>query len=81
MSEYEKSADELESASHLQEQLNLAGRRAVEAALAPQTHPEFNGADCIGCGESLPPVRLAHKRIRCAECQTEIERLEKMRRR
>lgn len=81
MSEYEKSADELETASHLQEQMNLAGRRAAEAAMAPQTHPDFDGAHCLDCDVDMPAVRLAYGRIRCTACQVAADKLAKLRRR
>jgi hypothetical protein len=75
----EKSADVLDTASELQDLMNIDARAAVAAADRPQSHPDFNGRDCVECGEALPGVRLAYKRIRCAPCQTEVERLAKMR--
>lgn len=66
---YEKCADELEQASHLQEQLNLAGRKASEAALAPQTVGDERVAECVVCEDPLPEVRIVMKRIRCVTCQ------------
>lgn len=77
MSEYEKSADELEMASHLQDQLNTQGRKVVAAALAPQTHPDFNGKDCLDCEVELPPVRIAMGRIRCTVCQIAQDKINK----
>lgn len=79
MTEYEKSADVLESASHLQDQLNLAGRRAAEAAMAPQTHPDFDGVHCLDCEVDMPQVRLAYRRIRCTACQVAADKLAKLR--
>jgi hypothetical protein len=73
---YEKTADDLELASHLQEQLNLAGRKAAEAALAPQTPKDKDGnhvkvTHCVeeDCGEALAPLRVEMGRTRCTPCQ------------
>lgn len=72
----ERSADDLEQASHLQEQLNMGGRKACENALAPQTPKGKDGqhikvTHCIeeDCGEPLPPIRIEMKRTRCTTCQ------------
>jgi hypothetical protein len=75
----ERSADVLDTAAELQEQMNADARAAVAAADRPQTHPDFNGSDCVECGEALPGVRLAYQRIRCMPCQAEVERLAKRR--
>ena len=75
---YEKSADDLEMAAHLQDQLNAEGRYACQRANAPQSAPGVKQTTCVACGEDLPPVRIEYKRIRCAVCQTEVERLTKL---
>lgn len=76
----ERSADELDAASELQEQANVDGLARVRAALI-ETHKDFDGIHCVNpdCGEELPPVRIAYKRVRCAPCQAEIERQERLR--
>ena len=45
---------------------------------APETHPEFNGVDCIECNEPIPPARLSLHKVRCVECQSRLERIKKM---
>jgi len=70
----ERSADELEMAGQLEELERERGRAVVRDALRPVKHPDFNGSDCVDCGDKLPPVRLAYKWVRCAPCQSEIER-------
>ncbi len=75
---YEKVADDLELASHLQEQLNAAGVAAVRLANAPETAEGMTVDACVDCDDPLPAVRIAYKRIRCACCQTEKERLAKL---
>lgn len=77
----ERTADELETADQLQELGRADGLARVRDALKAEHHPDFDGVNCVSCGDELAPVRIAYKRVRCAACQTEIERQEKMRRR
>ena len=44
------------------------------AALAPQTHPDFDGEHCIDCDSVIPAQRLAWGRIYCTSCQSRIEK-------
>lgn len=76
----ERTADELETAEEVREQAVVDGLASVRAQLV-QTHPDFDGIHCINprCGEELPPVRIAYKRVRCAPCQAEVERQERVR--
>lgn len=73
----ERTADILDTAPDLQERANAEGLARVRQQLV-QTHPNFNGVDCIGCGDPLPAVRLAYKRVRCTLCQTEEDNRLKM---
>jgi len=80
---YEKVADELEHAAHLQDQLNIAGVKHVRKALAPETPKGVDGRHikqfiCIECEDPLPPIRMAMGRLRCTTCQVEKERLAKL---
>lgn len=83
---YEKEADPLALAAHLQEQLNMAGRRACEQALVPQTPKDEKGKHlavllCVECEVELPPVRIVMGRVRCTPCQIdEDKRLKQLRR-
>lgn len=78
----ERTADELDMAADLQQRANDDGLARVRLQLV-QSHPDFDGVHCIepDCGEELPAVRIAYKRVRCAACQTEVERREKLGRR
>ena len=40
---------------------------------APQTHQDFDGKNCVECGDEMPKERLAMQRVRCVHCQTAIE--------
>lgn len=65
--------DETDYAQHLQlmEQADVS-RRARELN-RPQTHPDFDGQHCIECEIQIPLLRLQAGRIRCVDCQEEIE--------
>jgi hypothetical protein len=76
----ERTADELEAAEEIREQGVVDGLARVRLQLV-QTHKGFDGRHCIGCGDELPAVRIAYKRVRCTPCQAEVERLEKLGRR
>lgn len=45
----------------------------VRAALAPEVHPDFDGENCVECGDPIPTQRLAMGRVRCTGCQGVIE--------
>ena len=53
--------------------LATALSRAVGKS-APETHPDFNGLDCVDCLEPIPAARLALGRVRCVECQERREK-------
>ena len=69
--------DETDYAQHLQlmEQADIA-RRAREMN-RPQTHPNFDGKHCLECDIEMPPARLQAGRIRCVDCQEEVEAAER----
>lgn len=65
--------DETDYAQHLQlmEQADIS-RRARELN-RPQVHPDFDGEHCIECDIQIPQARLQAGRIRCVDCQEEVE--------
>lgn len=67
-------ADEADFAEELNELYLTAALAHQAQKLAPQSHPDFDGHTCIECGCEIPHLRLAQSRIRCVDCQTEIER-------
>ena len=67
-------SDSLDQAAVIQDMINNKGIAAAALKTAPQTHPDFDGKNCVACGDELPPVRLAYGRIRCVICQTILER-------
>lgn len=56
------------------------GVASVRSRLAPQTHPDFDGKHCVDemCGEEIPKARLDMGRIRCTECESRLEKLNKV---
>lgn len=47
----------------------------------PETHPDFDGKNCIDCAYEIPKERLEMKKIRCVDCQQELEDYRKRRQR
>lgn len=64
---------EFEIASNTTERLHAEGVAMVQLRLAPQHHPDFDGAHCLDCETPLPALRLEMGRIRCVECQTSLD--------
>lgn len=48
-------------------------QRRARALNAPESHPEFNGTDCVTCGEIIPLARRELKKVRCVDCQGLLE--------
>lgn len=71
--ERERTADLIEHASAISEQILEGEIRAQLAKAAPESDPDFDGVHCLECGEDIPAARLALKRILCVSCQTRKE--------
>ena len=39
----------------------------------PEIHPDFDGVHCVECWEDIPHARLALKKVRCVDCQNDLE--------
>jgi len=39
----------------------------------PESHPDFNGKECVECGIEIPLARLKMHKVRCVDCQNELE--------
>lgn len=68
--EVEHSADMYDQAAAVSELLLEAALARQADKMAPQTHPDFDGAHCLDCGVPMPATRLIASRIRCTECET-----------
>ena len=69
----EKHADPIDEATALAASLTESAVAAARRANARETHPDFDGENCVECGDAIPPARLAWGKIRCISCQTELE--------
>lgn len=66
--------NEFEMAEALREGEIIASIARSQQALAPETSEDFDGENCVDCGNEIPAERLAMKRIRCTHCQGLKER-------
>ncbi len=76
MSLIEKSANENDMASDLEEAFREKAIKAAQLSLK-QHHPDFDGVNCLDCREPVPELRLTMGRIRCVYCQNIEERRQK----
>ena len=67
-------ADIIDIANAFQARLNSDAEFRARGKSAPETHPDFNGHNCVDCGEVIHPIRLAMGKVRCMECQDYLER-------
>lgn len=75
---FERSPDENDMASNHEINHTEKSVKFVQARLAKETHPDFDGEHCLDCGDVMLAARLADGRIRCTACQTFIETKSKM---
>ena len=72
-----EAVEEFELAARHEEMGRLLALRQSRIQLEPQSHPDFNGTNCVECGDPLHPQRLAFGRVRCTRCQEDIDSLAK----
>lgn len=70
----DKSANENDMASDMEEAFRERAIEVVRSHQTQQSHPDFDGVHCIDCDDGLPEVRLTMGRIRCVHCQVILER-------
>lgn len=74
----EKTADETDFATQVEEVSRQAHIDEVRRRMKPEQEPDEHGnyphPDCVECGNELPQARLKLGRILCVECQTVKER-------
>ena len=70
--------DEADAASLFQMTENQKGIAAIVAQNAPEKHPDFDGESCVECGVTIPKERLALHKVRCFDCQTALEKRNKL---
>ena len=71
-------ADDLDRASELSQRMTESSILRVQKLIKVEQVQNADGTwpvcECVGCGDDIPPLRLALAKIRCVECQTRLER-------
>lgn len=74
----ENYADEIDRANHLAEIANESAVADARRVAGPEQEQNADGTwptlECVECGEPIELGRLQLGRVRCFECQNEIEK-------
>lgn len=70
--------DEGDQAALIQMSENQQALAKIQAKLAPESHPDFDGVHCIDCEKEIPAARLGMGKIRCVYCQSILEARSKL---
>lgn len=76
--DYDDVYDEGDIASALEMGFIAKALAEHKSKVAPESHPDFDGEHCIDCDAGIPVIRLNMGRIRCVDCQTELEMRNKL---
>lgn len=68
--EIERTADQVDIAQALQDDLNNRALTEARRKSAPENPEGFDGVNCFECEEPIHPARLALGRCLCVDCQT-----------
>lgn len=71
--DYDDVYDEADIASALEMGFIAKALADHKNKVAPESHPDFDGEHCIDCDTEIPQVRLNMGKIRCVDCQSELE--------
>lgn len=71
--DYDDVYDEADIASALEMGFIAKALADHKNKVAPESHPDFDGEHCIDCDADIPVVRLNMGKIRCVDCQSELE--------
>ena len=66
-------ADLADLASDRIEQHQADSERHARGKSGPESHPDFDGAHCVDCEDTIPEARLLLGKIRCVSCQEVLE--------
>lgn len=72
----QNSGDEGDIAAALEEYERNSSLNNVLKSIPRSLPPDFDGC-CVDCGEEIPEVRLKLFCIRCVDCQTKLEKMNK----
>lgn len=70
--------DEADIASALEAGFIAQALERHKEKVAPEKHPDFDGETCVDCGIEIPQVRLDMGKVRCVNCQAELEKINKL---
>ena len=77
---YERITDAIDQGSQTAQMFLDIDLKKQLGKSAPESHPDFNGTDCVECCEAIPAGRLALHRVRCVSCQQDLDDRNKLRR-
>ena len=66
--------DETDQAQWQQLREMAAIQARARALAAPENHPDFDGQHCVDCDCAIPPGRLKLGKVRCVDCQGDLEK-------
>lgn len=71
-------ADIADLANDRMEELRTQALQKQVGKSAPESHPDFDGVNCIACNEPIVPARLMLHKVRCVPCQELLERTRRL---
>lgn len=77
---FERLPDDADEAANFESMFRDKSVLKIQELVKPQTHPDFDGKDCLECSDPMPAARLLAGRIRCTRCETIVEKRNKLRR-
>lgn len=66
--------DDADVAQHAQLREIAEVQQRARMANQPERDPSFDGRHCVECRCSIPPKRLALGKVRCVDCQEDLDR-------
>lgn len=66
--------NQLEMAERLEQAQRDSAVAKAQRMAAPETHPDFDGNNCVSCDEAIPYARIKLGKVRCVACQSALER-------
>lgn len=63
-----------EMAERLEQAQRDSAISAAAKASAPEKHHDFDGVHCVDCDIEIPDGRLKLGKVRCVDCQSQLER-------
>lgn len=66
--------DDADVAQHAQLREIAEVQQRARMANQPERDPSFDGKHCVECRCNIPPKRLAMGKVRCVDCQEDLDR-------